>query len=142
MWLCTGLTYLMKIQVSDSKFVYYMHIMHIHYFCTYYAYHDFSFPSAGHSDRMNIYKSAAYYALSDEDLEEILSCDNEPVLRAYILGIFRAACRLWKYGMPVEARSVFQTEVFHPATVSDKLQTHLGLQPVQRIFEKYVVLHI
>ena len=45
-----------------------MHIMHIHYFCTYYAYHDFSFPFAGHSDRMNIYKSAAYYALSDEGL--------------------------------------------------------------------------
>ena len=118
-----------------------MHIMHINYFCTYYAYHDFSFPFAGHSDRMVIFKSAAY-ALSDEDLEEILSCDNEPVLRAYILGVFRAACRLWKYGMPVEARSVFQADGFHPATVSDKLQNHLGLQPVQRIFEKYVVLHI
>ena len=64
-----------------------MHIMHIHYFCTYYAYyayHDFSFPFAGHNDCMVIFKSAAYYALSDEDLEEILSCNNEPVLRAYI----------------------------------------------------------
>ena len=105
---------------------------------------DFSFPFAGHSDRMIIFKSSAYYALSDEDLEEIfkLSCDNEPVLRAYILGVVRDACRLWKYGMPVEARSVFQTDVFHPATVSDKLQTHLGLTPAQRIFDKYVVLHI
>ena len=119
-----------------------MHIMHINYFCTYYAYHDFSFPFAGHSDCMIIFKSAAYYALSDEDLEEILSCDNEPVFRAYMIGLFRAAGRLWKYGMPVEARSVFQTDVFHPATVSDKLQNHLGLLPVQRIFEKYVVLHI
>ena len=67
-----------------------MHIMHIHYFCTYYAYyayHDFSFPFAGHNDRMVIFKSAAYYTLSDEDLEEILSCDNEPVLRDYILGV-------------------------------------------------------
>ena len=67
-----------------------MHIMHIHYFCTYYAYyayHDFSFPFAGHNDRMVIFKSAAYYDLSDEDLEEILSCYNEPVLRPYIPGV-------------------------------------------------------
>ena len=142
MWLCTGLTYLLKKQVSDSKFIECMHIMHINYFCSYYAYHEFSCPFAGHSDRMIIFKSAAYYALSDDDLDEIMSCDNEPVLRAYMLGLFRAAGRLWKYGMPVEARSVFQTDVFHPATVSDKLQTHLGLTPAQRIFDKYVVLHI
>ena len=89
---------------------------------------------------MVIFKSAAYYALSDEDLEEILSCDNEPVLRAYILGVFRAAGRLWKYGTPVEASSVFQTDVFHPGTVSEKLQNQLGLNPVQRIFDKYVVM--
>ena len=84
---------------------------------------------------MIIFKSSAYYALSDEDLEEIfkLSCDNEPVLRAYILGVSRAAGRLWKNGMPIEARSVFQTDVFHPATVSEKLQKHLGLNPVQSI---------
>ena len=117
-----------------------MHIMHIHYFDTYYAYHDFSLPVAGHNDRMIIFKSAAYYALSDEDLEEILSCDNEPVIRAYIIGLFRAAGRLWKYCMPVEARSVFQTDVFHPATVSEKLQKHLGLTLSQRIFDKYVVM--
>ena len=86
---------------------------------------------------MVVFKSAAYYALSDEDLEEILSCDNEAVLRAYIIGLFRAAGRLWKYGMPVEARSVFQTD---PAIVSEKLQNHLGLTPAQRIFYKYVVM--
>jgi hypothetical protein len=33
---------------------------------------------------MVIFKSAAYSDLSDEDLEEILSCYNEPVLRAHI----------------------------------------------------------
>ena len=36
---------------------------------------------------MIILKSAAYYALIDEELEEILSCDNEPVLRAYVAGL-------------------------------------------------------
>ena len=142
MWLCTGLTYLLKMQVSDSEFIDCMHIMHINCFCTCYAYHEFSFSFAGHTDRWIIFKSAAYYALSDEDLDEIMACDNEAVLRAYLIGLFRAASRLWKFGMPVEARSVFQNDVFHPATVSETLQAHLGLTPVQRIFDNYVVLHI
>ena len=89
---------------------------------------------------MVIFKSAAYYALSDEELEEILSCDNEPTMKAYIHGLFRAACRLWKFVMPVDAKAVFQTDVFHPATVSPKLQNHLGLTLAQRIFDKYVVI--
>ena len=64
-----------------AYFAYGIYYMHIHYFCTYYAYyayHDFSFPFAGHNYRMVIFKSAAYNDLSDEDLEEILSCYNEP----------------------------------------------------------------
>ena len=75
-WLCTGLTYLLKIQVSDSKFIYHMHIMYINYFCTYYAYHDFSFPFAGHSDSMVVFKSSAYYALSHREcaLIELVLC--------------------------------------------------------------------
>jgi hypothetical protein len=75
---------------------------------------------------MLILKSAAYYALTDEELEEILSCNNEPVLKAYVVGLFRAACRLWKFVIPVEAKAVFQNEVFHLATVDPKLQAHLG----------------
>ena len=69
-----------------------------------------------------------------------MSCKNEPVLKAYIHGLFRAACRLWKFVMPVEAKAVFQTDVFHPTTVSPKLQAHLGLTLVQRIFDKYVAM--
>ena len=87
---------------------------------------------------MIVFQSAAYYALSDEDLSEILSCESEPVLKAYMCGLFRAACRLWKYVMPVEAKAVFQADVFHPASVKEKLQTHLGFNMAQRIFEKYV----
>ncbi len=81
------------------------------------------FPFAGYSDSMVILKSAAYYALSDEELEEILSCNNEPVMKAYIHGLFLAACRLWKFVIPVDAKAVFQTDVFHvhPASVSPKL---------------------
>ena len=66
-----------------------------------------------------------------------MSCNSEPVLKDYVSGLFRAAGRLWKFVMPVVARDVFQTEVFHPATVSPNLQAHLGLSLVQRIFDKY-----
>ena len=111
---------------------YILHILHISIYTVYIH------PLAGHSDRMIILKSAAYYALIDEELEEILSCDNEPVLRAYVAGLFLPACRLWKFVMPVEARAVFQNDVFHPATVDPKLQAHLGLSPEKRIFDKYV----
>ena len=91
---------------------------------------------------MIVFKSAAYYALSDEDLSEILSCESEPVLKAYMSGLFRAACRLWKYVMPVEAKAVFHssTDVFHPASAKEKLQAHLGFNMAQRIFEKYVCI--
>jgi hypothetical protein len=53
----------------------------------------------------------------------MLSLDNEPVLKAYVIGLFQPACRpsLWKFVMPVEAKVVFQNNVFHPATVNLKL---------------------
>jgi hypothetical protein len=111
------------------------HILHTLHISIYIVYIH---PLAGHSDRMIIFKSAAYYALIDDELEEILSCDNEPVFRAYVGGLFRAACRLWKFVMPVEARAVFQNDVFHPATVDPKLQAYLGLSLEKRIFDKYV----
>jgi hypothetical protein len=107
-----------------------LHILHIQYV----------FLGAGHTDRLHILKSAAFYALTDEELEEILACDSEPVLKAYVMGVFRAAVRLWKFVMPVAAKDVFQTKVFHPATVSPVLQSHLGLTLAERIFDKYVLI--
>jgi hypothetical protein len=65
---------------------------------------------SGHNDRFGIFRAAAWYALTEEELEEITSCESEPMLRSYINGVFRAAFRLWKYIMPVQARTVFQTE--------------------------------
>jgi hypothetical protein len=87
---------------------------------------------------MIILKSAAYYALTNEELEEILSCNNEPVLKAYVVGLFLAACSLWKFVMPVEAKAIFQNDFFHPATVNPKLQAHLGLSLKNIIFNNYV----
>jgi hypothetical protein len=40
--------------------------------------------------------------------------------------------------MPVEVKAVFQADVFHPASVSAKLQAQLGFTMAQRIFDKYV----
>jgi hypothetical protein len=45
-----------------------LHILHISIY-TYYI-----FPLAGHKDCIIIFKSAAYCALTDEELEEILTC--------------------------------------------------------------------
>ena len=95
------------------------------------------FVPSGFDDRMAIFKAAAEYSLTDEVLEEILSCSDVPVLTAYIDGLFRAAVRLWRCIMPREAKDFFQTEVFkfHPASLDTNLQTHLGMTPVQRIFD-------
>ncbi len=65
-----------------------------------------------------IARPAAHYSLTDAELEEILSCGDVPVLTAYIDGLFRAAVRLWKFIMPREAKDIFQTEVFHPASLA------------------------
>ncbi len=94
-----------------------------------------------YTDRLVILKAAAWNALSEDELEEILSCESEPMLRCYLNGVFRAAGRLWKYFIRVQARDVFQKEFFHPATVNPKLQSHLGMTIGQRIFDKYDSIH-
>jgi hypothetical protein len=81
---------------------------------------------------MAIVKAAAEYSLTDDELEEILTCSEVPVQTACIDGLFRAVVRLWKFVMPREAKDFFQTEVFHPASLDPK--KHPGMTPVQRIF--------
>jgi hypothetical protein len=86
---------------------------------------------------MAIFKAAAWYSLTDEELEEILSCSNTPVLTAYVDGASRAAVLLWEFIMPREAKDVFQNDVFHPASVDPK---HLGMTVTtgQRIFDMQI----
>ena len=59
---------------------------------------------AGHEDRMRIFKSAAYYALTDEELKEILETEKA-ALRLFIKGLIQAPCRLLKYVGPQAARN-------------------------------------
>ena len=44
---------------------------------------------AGHEERLCIFKSAAYYALTDEELEDILKAE-EAALRHFIKGLVQA----------------------------------------------------
>ncbi len=91
---------------------------------------------------MAVLKSAAWYALTDKELDEILSCSELPVLEAYLETLFRAAMRLWKVKMPIEAKDVFQTQVFHPASATEDIQKHLGMTMTQRLFDMYDSFHI
>ena len=92
--------------------------------------------SAGHQDRMRIFKSAAHYCLSDEDLEDILDT-KEAELEFYLQGIFRAACRLPRYELAAVARQHFELHVFKPASKNKEIQEHLGLEMGQSVFDKY-----
>ena len=70
---------------------------------------------AGHGERMRIFKSAAYFALTDEELEEILKSE-EATLRLFIKGLIQAQCSLLKYVGPQAAREEFEHVVFRPAS--------------------------
>ncbi len=89
----------------------------------------------GHAYRLAILKSAAWYSLTEEELDEILLCNDQPVLEGYVNNLFKSAVRLWKCVMPVESRKVFQTKIFHPAFASEELQKHLGVTMTQLLFD-------
>ena len=90
---------------------------------------------AGHEERLRIFKSAAYYALTDEELEEILDTEDA-ALRLFLKGLCTAQCRLIKYVVPVAARDEFENVVFRPASKNAVIQKHLGLEMAQSIFDQ------
>ncbi len=61
---------------------------------------DVSLEAAHSADRIRIFKSAAWYALTDEDIEEIFRSRS----RLYIKGLVTAGIRLWKYEAPEEIK--------------------------------------
>ena len=90
---------------------------------------------AGHEERLRIFKSAAYYALTDEKLEEILETEDA-ALRLFLKGLCIAQCRLIKYVVPFAARDEFENNVFRPASKNTVIQKHLGLEMAQSIFDQ------
>jgi hypothetical protein len=115
--------------VTIEHILYILHILHI-----WNTYADVCL-SSGFDDCMAIFKAAAWYSLTDEEREEILSCSDILFLTAYVDSVFREAVRLWKFIMLREAKDFFQTEVFHPASLDPNLQKHLGMTTGQLIFD-------
>ncbi len=58
--------------------------------------YDVSFEAAHNADRLRIFKSTAWYALTDPEVDEIFQHSESDVNR-YIKGIITAGIRLWKY---------------------------------------------
>ncbi len=97
---------------------------------------DVSLEAASTNERERIFRSAAWYALADEDVEEIFSHDRVHV-DDYIKGIENTGIRLYKYEAAEEARKIFQNEVFAPLVEDPVLQMHLALKPGQRVQSQY-----
>ncbi len=62
---------------------------------------DVSLEVAHSAERLRIFKSAAWYAFSDGEVQEIMEHTEEEVDN-YIKGIVTAGLRLWKYGAAEE----------------------------------------
>lgn len=94
--------------------------------------YDVSLEDATADDRKRIYLSGAYYALTEEEISEIMQAD-EVTLNLYIKNLVIAAIRVYKYETADASRKTFQEEVFGPTLENPELQKHLNLQPGQRI---------
>ena len=97
--------------------------------------HRFPVDEHGHADRLNLFKSAAHYALTAEELEEILE-ESEAVQRIFLKGLFNAGLFKIKNDLPVAARHYFQNSVFCPVRKSQEIQDHLGLGPFESILDQ------
>jgi hypothetical protein len=84
---------------------------HVYFHFTYFAYLELSMSvmlmrvCVLRFRRLHGHFAAVWYSFTDEELAEILSCINIPVLTAYIDCVFSMALRLWKFIMPREAEA-------------------------------------
>ena len=97
---------------------------------------DVPIENSAHAERVSIFKAAAYYALTDDEVEEILETTAEKVLMSYLKGITITSMRLWKYVIPKHVRSFFEDRVFNPTRGEAEIQKHLGLAMDKRIFDR------
>ena len=97
---------------------------------------DVPIENSAHDARVSIFKAAAYYALTDDEVEEILETTAEKVLMSYLKGITITSMRLWKYVIPKHVRSFFEDRVFNPTRGEAEIQKHLGLDMDKRIFDR------
>ncbi len=93
---------------------------------------DVSLKAASTTESERSFRLAAWYALSDEDIEEIFAHDKV-LVDDYIKGIMTARMRLYKYEEAEEAHKVFQNEIFAQLVENPILQIHLALKSGQRV---------
>ena len=89
----------------------------------------------GHEERVILLKSAAHYALIEEELEEILQTP-EDVLRVYLKALLLTGLYKVKSSLPVVAREYFQAHVFCPVRKNAEIQEHLGLGMGESILDQ------
>ena len=97
---------------------------------------DVPIENSAHDARVSIFKAAAYYALTEDEVEEILETTAEKVLMSYLKGLTITSMRLWKYVIPEHVRSFFEDRVFNPTRGEAEIQKHLGLAMDKRIFDR------
>ena len=89
-----------------------------------------------HEDRVDVFRAAAHYALTDDEVEEILTVADKPLI-SYLKGLTITAMRVWKYVIPEHVRLYFEENVFKPTRGDAEIQRHLGLDMEKRIFDRY-----
>ena len=82
-------------------------------------------------ERKCIFMSAAYYALTEEEVDEVMNHSNEDHLNVYLSKLVIISIRLFKYEAADSVHIVFQTKVFAPTVECHLLQLHLNLKPGQ-----------
>ena len=97
---------------------------------------DVPIENSAHDARVSIFKAAAYYALTEDEVEEILETTAEKVLVTHLKGLTITSIRLWKYVIPEHVRSYFEHHVFFTARADAEIQKHLGLDMDKRIFDR------
>ena len=96
---------------------------------------DFPTEKSQHAQRLRLFKSAAYYALTDSEIDEVLDA-SEDSLRIFLCGLVSAAVAKVRYELPLAARQHFQAHVFCPLRKDPSMQEQLGLQLHASIFDQ------
>lgn len=95
---------------------------------------DIPAEESGHEERMRIFRSAAWYALTPEEVRTI-EATEEATLRVYIKGLITASIHKLKYTLPNAARAYFQNRVFNTPRKDRTIQEHLGLQMHESVLD-------
>ena len=80
--------------------------------------------TSAHSDRVAVFRAAAHYALTNDEVEEILDVAEKPLI-SYLKGLTITAMRMWKYVIPEHVRLYFEDNVFNPTRGDAEIQKHL-----------------